>query len=88
MGGRSGGPVGGGEDVRIGVDLGGTKIEALALGDDGNELARARVATPRGDYERSLAAVRDLVLRLEQETGAPGTVGVGGPGAISPVMKP
>jgi predicted NBD/HSP70 family sugar kinase len=70
--------------VRIGIDLGGTKIEGLALGDDGSELARRRVATPAGDYDATLAAVGRLVADLERETGRTGSVGVGTPGAISP----
>jgi fructokinase len=71
--------------MRIGVDLGGTKIEAIALDEDGRERLRVRVPTPRDDYDASLAVVGDLVARLERETGDRGTVGVGGPGAISPV---
>jgi fructokinase len=69
--------------VRIGIDLGGTKIEGLALDEGGRELARLRVPTPRDDYEASLRAIRDLVERIERDTGRRGTVGVGGPGAIS-----
>lgn len=68
--------------MRIGIDLGGTKIEALALSDDGRELARHRVSTPRHDYEATVAAMVGLVQRLEQETGATGTVGAGIPGSI------
>lgn len=71
--------------MRIGVDLGGTKIEAIALADDGRELARQRVSTPRGDYDATIQAIVDLVQRLEQETGRRGTVGVGMPGTISPL---
>ena len=70
--------------MRIGVDLGGTKIEALALGDDGAVAGRRRVATPRDDYAATLDAVARLVLDVEAEAGARGTVGVGMPGAISP----
>jgi fructokinase len=70
--------------LRIGIDLGGTKIEGIALGDDGRELARKRVATPRGDYDATLAAIVGLVQALEGETYLPGTVGVGIPGAPSP----
>jgi fructokinase len=70
--------------MRIGVDLGGTKIEAIAI-DGTNELLRRRVAVPRGDYAGTVAAVRDLVAAIEQELGARGTVGVGIPGAISAV---
>ena len=70
--------------MRIGVDLGGTKIEAVALERDGRVLARRRVATPAGDYAATLAAVRELVAGIEAATGRPGTVGVGMPGALSP----
>jgi len=70
--------------MRIGVDLGGTKIEALALADDGRVLARPRVATPRGDYDGTLETIADLVARVEAEAGGRGPVGVGIPGAISP----
>jgi len=69
--------------LRIGVDLGGTKIEGILLGPDAREIARRRVPTPRGDYAATLAAIRDLVLALEAGTGK-ATVGVGIPGAISP----
>jgi fructokinase len=68
--------------VRIGIDLGGTKIEGIALGPGGREIGRKRVPTPRGDYDATVAAVRDLVGALE--AGAKASVGVGIPGAISP----
>jgi len=64
--------------LRIGVDIGGTKIEALALDAAGREVFRRRIPTPRGDYEATVAAVVSLVA----EAGA-GTVGVGIPGALS-----
>jgi len=70
--------------MRIGVDLGGTKIEAVALGETGQVEARRRVATPRGDYQATLEAVATLVAGLEAEAGHPGSVGVGIPGALSP----
>jgi fructokinase len=70
--------------MRIGVDLGGTKIEALALAADGRELARRRVATPRHDYDATLQAIGGLVAQLERDTGEAGTVGVGMPGTLSP----
>src|SRR5882672_8775193 len=66
--------------MKIGVDLGGTKIEALALDAAGREVFRKRVLTPRGDY----AATLDAVVALVKEIG-PGTVGVGIPGALSRV---
>jgi fructokinase len=68
--------------VRIGIDLGGTKIEGIALGPGGREMGRKRVPTPKGDYDATVAAVRDLVAALEGEDRA--SVGVGIPGAISP----
>ena len=70
--------------MRIGVDLGGTKIEAIAI-DGPNEVLRRRVATPRGDYAATIAAVRNLVDTVEREVGATCTVGIGIPGAISAV---
>ena len=70
--------------MRIGLDLGGTKIEGVALGDDGAQLARRRVATPRHDYAATLEAMAGLVRDLEAETGRRGSVGVGMPGALSP----
>jgi fructokinase len=66
------------------VDLGGTKIEGVALADDGRELARRRVATPRHDYDATLATIAAVVGALEAETGGRGSVGVGMPGALSP----
>jgi fructokinase len=70
--------------VRIGVDLGGTKIEALALDDAGRESQRRRIATPRDDYAGTVEAVARLVEAIEIESGQRGSVGVGMPGAISP----
>jgi fructokinase len=70
--------------MRIGIDLGGTKIEGIALDDAGACLARRRVSTPRHDYDGTLEAIVSLVRGLEQETRARGTVGLGIPGAVSP----
>lgn len=70
--------------IRIGVDLGGTKIEAVALTAEGTIAIRRRVPTPRDDYEATLRAISDLVTGLERELGVRGTVGVGMPGALSP----
>jgi fructokinase len=70
--------------MRIGIDLGGTKIEGIAIADEGHERLRRRIAAPRGDYANTLAAVAGLVRDIEQAAGATGTVGVGIPGAISP----
>ena len=69
--------------MRIGIDVGGTKIEALAIDNDGQELARYRVDTPKNDYRGTIEAVAGLVRRLETETGLTGTVGAGIPGSIS-----
>ena len=69
--------------IRIGVDFGGTKIEAAAMDAAGVVVARERVATPR-DYEASLQAVADLVKTIERIAGPASTVGVGMPGSLSP----
>lgn len=73
--------------LRIGVDLGGTKIEAIALNGRGETLARRRIDTPAGDYPATVRAVAGLVAAVEAEAGTAdgvGAVGVGMPGAISP----
>jgi fructokinase len=70
--------------MRIGIDLGGTKIEILALDDQGRELMRRRVSTPRHDYGAIVAAIAGLVTGVEAELGLTGTVGVGIPGSLSP----
>lgn len=70
--------------MRIGVDLGGTKIEAAALDGAGEELARLRVPTPADDYRSTVAAIVRLVEETESRAGGSGTVGVGTPGAVSP----
>ncbi|MFS2008491.1 ROK family protein [Azospirillum sp. CT11-132] len=71
---------------RIGIDLGGTKTEGILLDRQGNQLARHRVPTPKGDYDGTVATIRDLVARLEDKIpgGHKATVGLGIPGAISP----
>ena len=69
--------------LRIGVDLGGTKIEIVALDAAGHQLVRRRVATPQGDYAATLAAVAGLLATVEAELGQRGTVGIGIPGAES-----
>jgi fructokinase len=69
--------------LRLGIDLGGTKIEIIALDGDGRELLRRRVATPRDDYRATLAAIAGLVGDAEDELGAQGSVGIGIPGAES-----
>ena len=70
--------------MRIGIDVGGTKIEGIAIADDGLERARRRVPAPREDYAASLRAVAGLVAAIEAETGQHARVGVGIPGTPSP----
>jgi fructokinase len=76
--------------VRIGIDLGGTKIEGLALAGDGRELERRRIAAPRGNYDDTISAVVDLVSAIERACPADAagsraaSVGVGIPGTTSP----
>ena len=70
--------------MRIGVDVGGTKIEAIAL-DGSREVARMRLDTPRDDYPATVDAIGTLVARLEAVAGRGGSVGIGIPGALSPV---
>jgi predicted NBD/HSP70 family sugar kinase len=71
--------------MRIGIDLGGTKIEAIALGPGGRELARKRVPTPQADYAATLQQVVALVFEMEKSLGEKATVGIGMPGALSHV---
>ncbi|EJW11625.1 ROK family Glucokinase with ambiguous substrate specificity [Rhodovulum sp. PH10] len=70
--------------MRIGIDLGGTKIEGIALAPDGAERWRKRVPTPAGDYDATLRTIAALVAAAEGATGEAGTVGIATPGAISP----
>jgi fructokinase len=69
--------------VRLGVDLGGTKIAAVILGEDGGVLWEARVPTPQGDYDGIVRAVTDMVTQGETAVGATVSVGIGIPGAAS-----
>ncbi len=71
------------ESIHIGVDLGGTKIEAIALDPSGAILARRRIATPAHDYTEIIRAIAALAHELELETSRRGTVGVGSPGSLS-----
>lgn len=73
--------------MRIGIDLGGTKIEVIALDDHGRTLFRKRIPTPRGDYDATLKAIASLVEDAEMATGQSGSVGIGIPGTLSPVTK-
>jgi fructokinase len=70
-------------EMRIGIDVGGTKIEGLAINNEGQELARQRVDTPKNDYRGTIEAVAGLVRHLESVTGLTGSVGAGIPGSIS-----
>jgi fructokinase len=70
--------------MRIGIDLGGTKIEGIAIARDGGERLRRRISAPRDDYDRTLAAISGLVAEIEIDLGERGSVGVGIPGTISP----
>lgn len=68
---------------RFGIDLGGTKIELLALDASGHEVWRQRKPTPQGDYRGTLEVIRQLVVAAERELGRMGSVGLGTPGAVS-----
>lgn len=70
--------------MRLGIDLGGTKIEIIALDDAGNTLLRKRIKTPQGDYSGTLNAIANLITYAEQKTGQEGSIGIGMPGAVSP----
>jgi fructokinase len=70
--------------MRIGIDLGGTKIEGLVLDKGGVERERLRVPTPASSYEEDVAAIVELIAELERRAGARCTVGIAHPGAISP----
>ena len=70
--------------MRIGVDIGGTKIEVGALDASGQFRARRRAPTPAGDYDGTIALVCELIRATERELGETGSVGIGMPGALSP----
>ena len=70
--------------MRLGIDIGGTKIEAAALGDDGAIRLRRRLPTPSGDYPGIIATVKALVTGIEAEAGPAESIGVGIPGMLSP----
>jgi fructokinase len=73
----------GSSDVRLGVDLGGSKIAGVALDPVGGTLAEHRIAAPRGDYAATLDAISDMVAHLERLAGARGSIGIGMPGSIA-----
>ena len=70
--------------MRLGVDLGGSKIEILALNDNGEQLHRQRIATPQNNYRQILAAIHQLVRSTENQLGQSGSIGICTPGSISP----
>ena len=72
---------------RIGIDLGGTKIEGAAIDRSGTVQARRRIATPAGDYAGTVAAVVGLVRGIEAELGVGFTVGVGIPGTLTAAAR-
>jgi fructokinase len=69
--------------MRIGIDVGGTKIEGIALDAGGREVGRVRVPTPRDDYDATLSAIDAIVCRLERDAGVRASVGLGIPGTVS-----
>ncbi|MBL4712910.1 MAG: ROK family protein [Gammaproteobacteria bacterium] len=70
--------------MRIGIDLGGTKIEGIALSESGEELSRHRIATPQGDYKATLQTIAELIKVIEIDAGEKGSIGICTPGSISP----
>ncbi len=71
----------------IGIDWGGTKIEGVALREDGVELLRLREPTPRHDYFGCIKVVKNVIEKLEQQTGQRGSIGIGIPGSLEPVSR-
>src|SRR5215469_12298651 len=71
----------------IGIDWGGTKIEGVAITEDGKELTRRREPTPRHDYNGCIQLIAGLVQKIEQETGKTGSIGIGIPGSLDPKSR-
>ena len=71
-------------NVKLGVDLGGTKTEIIALDQEGKTLLRRRVPTPSGDYPATLAMIEELVAQADEELGQRCPIGFGAPGSPSP----
>ncbi|HXE85202.1 MAG TPA: ROK family protein, partial [Hyphomicrobiaceae bacterium] len=71
--------------LRLGIDLGGTKIAGVALGPDGAAVAEHRMPAPRHDYAATMEAIAEMVVRLETGSGGRGSIGIGMPGSLSPV---
>ena len=72
--------------MRIGIDLGGTKIEGIALSESGEELFRHRISTPQGDYRGTLQSINELTAKIETAVEASGSIGICTPGSLSPAM--
>lgn len=70
--------------MRIGIDLGGTKIEGIALSESGEQLFRHRIDTPQGDYQGTLQSILDLIYLIEAGIGGKGSIGICTPGSLSP----
>ena len=70
--------------IRIGIDLGGTKIEGIALSESGEQLFRHRIATPQGDYQGTLQSIVDLIYLIEAGIDGKGSIGICTPGSLSP----
>jgi len=70
--------------IKIGIDLGGTKIEGIALSEAGEELYRHRILTPQGDYQGTLQSIADLTSQIETGVGEKGSIGICTPGSLSP----
>ena len=70
--------------IRIGIDLGGTKIEGIALSEAGEELFRQRITTPQGDYQGTLQSIADLIKQIEAGIDQQGSIGICTPGSLSP----
>jgi fructokinase len=73
--------------VLIGIDWGGTKIEGVAMLENGKELLRLRQATPRHDYYGCIQVVKKVIDDLEMQTGQRGSIGIGIPGSLEPVSR-
>ncbi len=73
-----------GVDGKIGIDLGGTKIEGVLLGTEGEVRAQLRRPSPRGDYDATISAIGEVVAALEAGTGISASIGIGKPGSIAP----
>jgi fructokinase len=71
----------------IGIDWGGTKIEGIALTQEGQEIIRLREDTPRHDYQGCIRIIADLIERIEEKAGRTGTVGIGIPGSLEPKSR-